>query len=298
MDASRHREMTRATRRFVSVIQFGGLTGRQVALRTWERINEHAILTRAAAIAFYAIAALIPFMGLLIALTAQWLPRIERRFWVDGADPSTEAVAYLLPEESLRFISHELKRLREQPPSGLISFSLAALVWLSSSVFVEIIDAMNLILGVRETRPFWKRRAIAIAMTISQAAILIVTTLTIIIWPQILKLMGLTQPVSLLATAAHGMSVVIMVLLSFALALHVGPDADQDWVWITPGSMLGAAVLVCVSVLFRIYVQQWANYSATYGSVAGMIGLMSWIWISSVVLLIAAELNRVVQDAS
>ena len=100
-----------------------------------------------------------------------------------------------------------------------------------------------------------------------------------------LKLLGLSQPVSILATAVHGMSVFVMVLLSFALALHVGPDADQDWVWITPGSLLGTVVVLGVSLLFRVYAQNWGHYSATYGSLAGIIVLMSWIWLSSVVAL-------------
>ena len=198
-------------------MHLGGLTGREATARTWKGINEHAIMTRAAAIAFYAIAALIPFMGLLIALTAHWLPWIEQKLGATSTDPSTEPLAYLLPEDAVSFIAHELKRLRERPPSGLISFSVAALLWLSTSVFVEIIDAMNAILGVEETRPFWKRRLTAIVMTMSQAMILIGTVVTIIAWPQILKLMGLSQPASIVATAVHGVSVFIMVLLSFAL---------------------------------------------------------------------------------
>ena len=79
-----------------------------------------------------------------------------------------------------------------QPPSGLISFGLAAVLWLSSSVFVEIIDAMNFILGVKETRSFWKRRAIAIVMTFSQAAILIAAVVTIVAWPQIVDFLHLS----------------------------------------------------------------------------------------------------------
>jgi len=279
-------------------MHLGGLTGREAALRTWKRMSEHAILTRAAAISFYAIAALIPFMGLVIALTAHWFSWVARE--IGGGSPvePLDLLGYLLPDDAVSFIAREMNRLREQPPSELISLGVAALLWLSSSVFVEIIDAMNVILGAGESRPFWKRRLIAIVMTVSQAAILIATTVTIIAWPQIMKLLGLSQLVSILVTAVHALIVFVTVLMTFALALHVGPDADQDWVWITPASLLGTVVVLGVSLVFRVYAQNWGHYSATFGSLAGMIMLMSWIWLSSVQLLVAAELNKVIEDAS
>jgi membrane protein len=279
-------------------LHLGGLTIRDAAVRIWRRSDEHAILTRAAAISFYAIAALVPFLALLITLTARWLPAIERAPAAVLAVEPIDPLGDLLPANAVSFIKHELDRLRQLPPSGLISFGLVALIWLSSSVFVEIIDAMNAIMGVEETRPFWRRRLLAIAMTMSEAAILIATTLTMIAWPQILDWLGFSPLVSILATAAHASTVSVMVFLCFALALQVGPNTDQHWKRTIPGSLLGAAVLLGVSILFRIYVQQWGHYSATYGSLAGIIGLMSWLWLCSVDLLVAAELNKVIEDAS
>jgi membrane protein len=279
-------------------MHLGGLTGWEATLRTWKRINEHAILSRAAAISFYAVAALIPFLGLLITLTAQWLPFVTGQ--PGGGLPAEplDLLGCLLADDAVTLIARELNRLRAQPPAGMISVGVVALLWLSSSLFMEVIDSMNVIVGAHEDRPFWKRRLIAIAMTICQAGILIAATVTIVAWPQIMKFLGLGPLASFLVAGAHGLMVFLMVLLSFALALHVGPNAEQDWVWITPGSLLGTVVLLGVSVVFRVYVQSWGNYSATYGSLAGMIALMSWIWLSSVQLLVAAELNKVIEDAS
>jgi membrane protein len=279
-------------------MNFGGLTLHEAAVRTWTRVIEHAIMTRAAAISFYAIAALVPFMALLIALTAHWLPWIGRQITADSNSDFVAPFGELLPGDAASFISRELSRLRTKPPFGFISLGLAAVLWLSSSVFVEIIDALNFIVAVREKRPFWKRRAIAIVMTLSQAAILIVAVLTIITWPQIVNLLHLSRAGAILATVIHQATVFVAVLVSFALALYFAPDADQHWEWISPGSLSGTAVLLAVSLLFRIYAQHWGNYSATYGSLAGIVVLMSWLWLSTVVLLTAAELNKVIKDAS
>jgi membrane protein len=121
---------------------------------------------------------------------------------------------------------------------------------------------------------------------------------TVLAWKQILHFLGVGEVAAVVVTAMHGLLVLVVFLLSFALALYLAPDAEQCWEWITPGSLLGAIVLLVVSVVFRVYVQNWGNYSATYGSLAGIVVLMSWIWLCVLTLLTAGELNKVIRDAS
>jgi membrane protein len=204
----------------------------------------------------------------------------------------------LLPADAASLLGRELTALQEKPPTGIISFGLIALLWLSASLFVAVMDAMNRIVGVQETRPFWKIRLTAMVMTLSQAAILIVAFVSTLAWPQIIQWLGLNQIAAAFATIIHGLTVFLIILLSFSLALYFGPDADQRWEWITPGSLIGTLILLCVSLLFRFYVQNWANYSATYGSLAGVVILMSWLWICCIELLAAAEFNKVIENAS
>ena len=172
--------------------QLGGLTLREVVLRTYDRIIDQAVMTRAAAISFYGIAAFVPFMGLVIVLLAYGLPWVERAFSgglkVEPLDP----LEALLPLEALKLVRFELNRLSTEPHPGMLSFGVASILWLSSSVYVEIIDAMHAIRGCKDTRPFWRRRLIAIVMTLGTAAILISAMLTIVIWPQILHWLGLS----------------------------------------------------------------------------------------------------------
>jgi membrane protein len=285
-------------RRLRKIARRGGLTIREVAAETWKRINDQAIMTRAAAITFYGIAALVPFMGLLIAISAQALPWIATAFRGDVEFQAIDPLDALLPPDAGTLLRNELVRLRSGPPAGLISFSVAALLWLSSSVFVEIIDAMNAIRSLPETRPFWKRRLIAMLMTLIMSAILISATLTIAIWPQILNWLGLSRQGAVLITFAHAVIVAIIVFVTFALVLHVGPNTIKAWKVVTPGSVAGTVAVVGTSVLFRVYAQNWGHYGATYGSLAGIVLLMSWLWFNSFVLLTAAVLNKVIEDAS
>jgi membrane protein len=171
-------------------------------------------------------------------------------------------------------------------------------LWLASSLFVAVIDALNRMYGVHETRSFVRLRVTAILMTLLQAVILIGALVAIVAWPQLVTWMGLGRPATLLATAVQWIGVSFMVLLSFALTYYVGPDADQKWEWITPGSLIGTAIFLLVTLLFRVYVQHLAHYDRTYGSLGGVMVLLFWFWISSLVLLGAAQINKVIEDAS
>jgi membrane protein len=292
--------MSSTKRRLWAAMHLGGLSIHAVATRAWERINEHEILTRAAAITFYAIAALVPFLALVITLTAYLLPPPLR----EGLSGTTQPVGpmdelvQVLPRDAASIVVKEIDELQKRSPTGLLSFGLLAMLWLSSSLFVSIMDAMNRIMAVRESRPWWKQRVMGVLMAVSQGTILIVSFATVLAWRQILHFLGVGEVTAVVVTGVHGFVVFVVFLLSFALALYFAPDADQCWEWITPGSLLGAIVLLVVSVLFRVYVQNWGNYSATYGSLGGIVVLMSWVWLCAVTLLTAGEVNKVIKDAS
>jgi membrane protein len=292
--------------RLREAFSLGGLTPRELVLRTWEKINENEIMTRAAAVSFYAMLALVPFLALVLTVLVQLLPDLTgltgKTTGIGNmtADEFRATLKAIFPPEAYQVVEDQIVRLQnqKQPPLGLLLFSTAVTIWLASSLFVAVIDAMNRIYGVTETRSFWKIRLTAIVMTCLQAVILVGSLLTIVLWPQIVTWVGLSAPAAAVATAVQWAVVFVMVSLSFALAFYVGPDADQRWEWITPGSLGGTLVFLLASFGFRFYVQQFANYDKTYGSLGGVMVLLFWLWISSLVLLTSAQVNKIIEDAS
>ena len=290
--------------RLREALGLGGLTPRELAFRTWRAIDDHEIQTRAAAVAFYAMLALVPFLGLILTLAVQLLPDLT------GASEKARGIGNMtveqfrtildrtLPAEASKEIERQLSRLQSEPPVGLISIGLAITLWLASSLFVAVIDAMNRIYGVRERRGFFKLRLIAILMTVLQAAILVGSLLVIVAWPYILRRLGLGASGEFLATLAQYAGVEVMVLLSFALAFFVAPDAEQNWEWISPGSIAGSLLFLGATLLFRVYVHNFANYDKTYGPLGGVMVLLFWFWISALILLGAAQVNKIIEEAS
>ena len=210
----------------------------------------------------------------------------------------TSILEKALPAEAAGEITDEIVNIQRNPPVGLISVGLAITIWLASSLFVAVIDATNRINGVKERRGFIKLRLIAIFMTVVQAGILVGSLLAIVAWNAILERFHLGASGAFLATIALYATVVVMVLLSFALTFFVAPDADQRWEWITPGSVAGSFLFLGSTLLFRVYVQNFANYNKTYGPLGGVMVLLFWFWISSLILLGAAQVNKLIEEAS
>ena len=290
--------------RLRSAWTLGGLSPRELALRTWKKINENEIQTRAAGVAFYAMLALVPFLGLVLAFAVQLLPDLTlgSKAASGVASKTVEefrtALKETFPAEASKVMEEQITRLQKEPPVGLLSIGLLITLWLASSLFVAVIDAMNRIYGVDERRGFIKLRLIAIAMTIVQALILVGSLVVIVAWPMILKWMGLSSFEATLATAVQYLVILVMVLISFALAFFIAPSSDQRWEWITPGSVLGSLLFLGVTLLFRVYVENFANYDKAYGPLGGVMVLLFWFWISSLVLLGAGQINKIIEEAS
>lgn len=291
--------------RLREAMSLGGLSLRELGSRTWKKVQENEIMTRASAVSFYAMLACVPFLALILTLSVQMLPNPVTG--EQGAGNLTveqlhSTLRGLVPEEGYQVIdkaiADQIDRIQKQPPLALLTAGLGMTVWLASSLFMAVTDAMNRVYGVEESRPFWKLRLTAIAMTLTQAAILVGSLLAIVAWPLILHWIGLSSGGAIAATVVRWAVIFVMVLLSFALTFYVGPDADQSWEWITPGSLIGTFMFLLGSLLFALYVRNFGNYDKTYGSLGGVMVLLFWFWVSSVILLTAGQMNKVIEDNS
>ena len=288
--------------RLHAAFNLGGLSPIQLAYRTWTRISEHSLMSRAAAIAFYAMLALVPCLALILTLAVKALPDLSKG---DGGGLRDQTVAEFeqtlersFPAEAVELIEGQIQQIQEGGRLDLLSFGLLVTLWLASSLFLEIIDSLNAVHGVVESRPIWKLRLLAIGLTLIEAIILITALVTIVAWPQIIGWLGIGTGPAIVASVIRWIVIFVMLLVSFAVTYYLAPDADTHWEWITPGSLIGVLVFIIATLGFRVYVQNFADYNKTYGSLGAVVVVMFWFWISGVVLLAAAQMNRVIEDAS
>jgi membrane protein len=266
----------------------------ELVKRTVKEVNDDDILGRAAQLAYYLLLALVPAMVFLVALTS-FLPgnTIERM---------VAALNGIAPPEMVEIVAGQLRSLSAGDGGGLATFGFLMALWSSSAALVAIIDALNGAYDIKEGRPWWKVRLTAIGLTIVLGVLILVAFTLVLVGPFAAEwLAGQFGFGSLFEWAWKILQWPVafaLVALGLAIVNYYGPDAEQEWVWVSPGSVVATTLWLAVSLLFRVYVVNFGNYNETYGALGGVIVLMLWLYISGLAILAGAELNAEIEHAS
>jgi membrane protein len=266
----------------------------ELTKRTVSETFEDGCPGLAAQLAFYFLLAVFPALLFLIALFS-YLP-------VDAAIAETMArLDAVMPREGISVIRGQLDRILSGASGGLLTFSIAGAVWSSSSAMTAIITALNRAYDIEEWRPWWKIRLVAIALTIA-LAVFVVTAFGLVIGGTTLAAWiadraGLGGTFETVWRVAQWPVVLLLIVLAVDLVYYFAPNADTEWVWLTPGSLVATVLWLAVSFGFKLYVETFGDYSAVYGAIAGVIVLMLWLYLSGFALLVGAELNSEIDHA-
>jgi membrane protein len=263
--------------------------------RTVKDAGDDDCLGLAAQLAYYFFLSLFPAVLFLLAL-ASFFP-------LDNfTDDVIRTLRPIAPREVLSLLEDQLRRLSNADSGGILTIGILGALWSSSAAVVAIIGSLNRAYDIEEGRPWWKVRLTAVGLTIALAFFLLVSFTLVVAGPSIAEYLASAFG---FGTAFEWTWKILQWPLAFGLAstaiglvYYFAPDAEQDWVWITPGAVLGTLLWVLVSLLFRFYVVNFADYNATYGAVGGVMVLMLWFYLSSLSILMGAELNAEIEHAS
>src|SRR6185437_5445158 len=270
---------------------WGGLSARELAVRTYRAMDKHDTLNQAAVVAFYAMLSLVPLLGLVLALAVGARHDVAIQLKALSAQQMPDAAAS-------KIVGEQIDKIQSESSVGLLSLSTLILLWSASSLFVAVMDTTNAAYGVRDERPWWKKRLLAIVLTIIETILLIGASICIAVWPDVAAWLHLDSVAKTAATVVQWFVVVVALLTAFALAYYFGPHVEQEWEWITPGATLGVRPLIAASVGFRLYLKYGPSYSETYGALAGVVLMMLWLYLAALALLVGAEINCVIEHAA
>ena len=272
------------------------LTWTEIVKRTFrEAFFEDNCFGMAAQLAYYFFFALFPALLMLIAI-ASYFP------YHALVDDLFKTLGGFAPPEVLTIITDQLAKIASGEQGGLFTLGMLTTIWSSSAAMTAIIDTVNAAYDIQEGRPWWKVRLTAISLTVGVAIFILVSFALVLAGPSVAE--RLADQFYLGPAFEWSWKIlqwpVVFALVSgaFAIIYYFAPDAEQDWVWLTPGSIIATTLWLIASLGFKYYVATMANYTETYGAIGGVMILMLWFYISGLVILLGAELNAEIEHAS
>ena len=256
-----------------------------------EALDDH-ITNLAAAIAYYSFLA-IPSL-LLVAVGVFSLFASP-----DAIGTITEKLAGVVPREALTLVDDSLTRVIENNASSGIAMALVGTVlaaWSLTGAMQTLMWALNSAYERDETRGFLKRRLTALVMVILMLFAFVLAFALLVLGPQLSgwigEAVGIEAFIDWLWWTAQWPVLILGLLVAFAAILYLGPDVDHpQWQFLTFGTALAVVVWLLGSGAFAVFVSQFGSYNKAWGSVAAVIVMLTWLWLSALALLFGAELN-------
>ncbi|HZZ84308.1 MAG TPA: YihY/virulence factor BrkB family protein [Anaeromyxobacteraceae bacterium] len=252
-------------------------------------VSRNQITDVAGAVTYSGILALFPFVLFLLSLASLIISPQQ-------AEQLVGSLAGVAPAEVTKLLGDRIRSIASSPSVGLLSVGAVTALWAASGGVTALMHALNTVYGVTEQRPFWKARGLALLMTLVSGLLALVAALVAIVTPPIAAAIGGPLGTALVWARLPVAGLIMMFL--WAVLYYALPDVEQDFKFITPGSVVGVVLWVIASWGFSLYVSHFGSYEATYGSVGGIIVLLLWMWISTLVMLLGAQANAVIEHRS
>jgi membrane protein len=259
-----------------------------ILLQVYRDISRHRLLVISAGVTFYGLLAIFPAIAALVALYGLF------------ADPSKIAehlnsLSGVLPGGAIEVVRDQMNRVAAQGSGNLgltLFIGLVVSLWSANSGTKSMFDALNLVYGVEEKRSFLRLTLKSLALTAAVIAFVLIALSAMVVVPAVLDALGLKDATALLVKVLRWPVLVLIVALLHAMLYRYGPSREHaQWHWISWGSAIAAVGWLAHSLLFSWYAANYGNFNKTYGSLGAVMGFMVWMWLSTLVILIGAELD-------
>ncbi len=245
--------------------------------------------------AYYFFFALFPALLTLISI-ASFFPVANL------IDNIVQMLGRVVPPDVLKIIADQILKISNSGQGGILTTAFLLTIWSSSGAMVSIITTLNAAYDITEGRPWWKVRLTAIALTIGMAFFILTSISLVLVGPAFAQHLAnqfhLGEAFKWTWWILQWPVVLILVATGVGLVYYFAPDAEQEWVWLTPGSVMATVLWILVSLGFKLYISYFGNYNETYGTIGAVIVLLTWLYLSGLAILLGAELNSEIEHAS
>ena len=260
--------------------------------RTITEFSADNVSLVAAGVAFYGLLAIFPAITALMAITGL-LYEPQQLVEVLGG------ITAIVPPDVSTIILDQATAVASSQEGGLtlgLILGLGLALWSASAGVDALVTGINVAYDEEETRGFVRRKGTILLLTIGLIVGVIVAAALMIALPVVLQFVAWSPTLEAALGWLKFIPLALLVLMGLAVLYRYSPDrAAAKWRWLTPGTLIAGALWLVASIGFSVYVQNFASYNETFGSIAGVIVLLMWMWISAVVILLGAELNSEIE---
>ena len=288
----------RQNRSMLSGFSLGGMTLWQLVRGVWSNCDEDDIIDRAAELAYYFLFALFPALIFLSAMFGLFTSTKTRS--------NVELMLYLgrvIPPAAFGLVETTFAATAKGMATENIVLGAIAALWTATYGMSSAQSVLNTVYRVKERRPYWKSKGIALLMTLAVFVPVFSAMLLLLLGDYLIKMLTNNWLMNDLATMVWKVVQVLASLffmsLVFSITYHWGPDRrGHRWKWISPGSIVGICGWLAVSIAFRVYLHYFDSYTLLYGSAGAVIILLTWFYVSGLMLLLGAEINATIERAA
>jgi membrane protein len=264
-----------------------------VGRTVYKEMSEDNLTLIAAGVGFYAMLALFPA---IIATVTVYALALDAQQVQEQLDPLLTG----LPPDARELVVTQLTAAVDANDGGLtfgLVISLAATIWAASGGMQALMTGLNIIDEVTESRNFLKLKLTALALTVGALIAVVASLALIAVFPVALDWLGLDPAAAVIAEITRWVGLVVLVNIGLAVVYRYGPAPHEGarWRWVSPGTVVALAVWLAASAGFSLYVSYFGNYNKTYGSLAAVIVLLLWLYLSAVAILLGAQIDSVLE---
>ena len=263
---------------------------------TYNEMSEDHVMAFAGNLTYKGLFAISPFFTFLLSLLGLFNA-------TDLANTMVDKLSGIVPQSATKFVEGQLLSITQSQAESAFTFgaiiSILLALWGVSGAFRSVMEAMNVMYEVEEDRAFWKVYGLSIFMSLATVVLLLGALVLVVfgksIGVTVADLVGLGSVFATLWSILQWPIVACVVLFAFSLIYYFAPAAKQRFRWISPGSLLAFVFWLIFSLLFSLYASTLGTYNDTYGSLAGVIILMLYVYYSALIMLVGAEMNQVIE---
>jgi membrane protein len=259
-----------------------------VLWRAWQEVSDANLFLVAGGVTYAVLLALFPGLAALVAIYGLVFDPAQ-------VEKQVSALSGVLPEQSQQLLVDELHKL-VSASGGTLGVSAAVglllALWSASRGMIGLITAFNIAYEEKERRGFFKLNLLAVGLTVAVMLGGLVVIALLAVLPAAVQFIGLAGTAKWLLLVLEWPLLVAVVMLGLAALYRYAPDRDKpQWRWVSPGAIAATALWLIASLAFTVYVANFNSYDKTYGSLGGVVILLTWLYLSAFVVLLGAAIN-------